>query len=144
MNKREFLSRGGAGVLASSSAFALAGVAPSPAHARHDPAAGPTRGHTFESWRDRTGETFEAHTALGRSVTLTLTRVSQSDRKPGASPSSPGLSQFDLVFTGARHLPLQEGLQTLQSASHGPVALHLLPHRQGGGMRYVAHFSLLA
>ncbi|MBH1987334.1 MAG: hypothetical protein I8H76_08445 [Burkholderiales bacterium] len=144
MNKREFLSRGGVGVLASSSAFTLAGMAQSQAHTPHQDATNATRNSAFDSWRERTGETFETHTALGRSVTLTLASVSALSAKGGASQTSPGLSQFDLAFEGARHLPLQEGLHTLVSANHGPLALHLQPHRQGDGMRYIAHFSLLA
>ena len=113
------------------------------AHARPDKARDAAPGREVDAWRDRIGESFTARTAMGRSVTLTLARVSAWAARAHTLHNPSELRQFNLTFEGARHLPLHEGLHTLLSASHGPLALHLQPHRQGDGIQYTAHFSLL-
>lgn len=140
MKKREFLNQGGvlaSGVMAgpwlAGSARAQADVA---AKTPHDGTQAPGTG--LSAWQARLGEHFEARTPLGRSVTLHLAEV--------ASPpqAHPGVEQFCLSFEGPRHLPLGEGLHALQGATDSHIAVHLQPVRSAEGLRYLAHFSLLA
>lgn len=141
MNKREFLAQGGALASGALSAPWLTGSA----QAQPD-AATPTPEHTAElsagtelsTWRSRLGERFEVSSPLGRNVSLRLSEVAPLGRAHAE------VEQFRLSFEGPRHLPLGEGLHALRGADNALVHLHLQPVRAADGLRYQAHFSLIA
>ena len=139
MKKREFLSQGGAlasGVVAGPW---LAGSARA-----HLEAAGQVdadlrpAASELSTWRALQGERFDVSSPLGRTVSLRLVEV-DAPRQAHAD-----VEQFRLMFEGPRHLPLPEGLHELEGGNHRRVVLHLQPVRNADGMRYHAHFSLLA
>lgn len=123
MNKRDFIVR---------SSALLAGAAVRPTGAQ---AASETR-DTLAHWKALEGECFEAHTATGRLVTLTLTEVR-------AKGSTQALDQFTVRLQGPRALPLHAGLHELAHPLAGELALYLEPVAHGPQITYDAHFSLL-
>lgn len=136
MKKREFLTRGGAAASAVMSSPWL-GSAAQAAHAANTAKALP---HTqsLDAWQTRLGTCFEAQTPLGRVVSLRLAEVTDQGADQGK------VEQFSLSFEGPRHLPLSEGTHTLHSQHGETFSLHLQPLRAETGLRYQAHFSLLA
>ena len=139
MKKREFLARGGVGLLGTAPLLAQA-RAGSGRDAHSGEAPGPS--DALRQWQSRCGQPFEAHTALGRKTQLVVVSV-QAARTGLAQPTS-DTRQFRVEFAGPRHLPLAEGLHVLRHAREGDVALHLQPVRTADGLRYLAHFNLLA
>lgn len=149
MKKREFLARSGVGLLGAAPLLAQARTQPAEAASSRAGTNGSAHGggalgpsDALRQWQSRCGQSFEAHTALGRKTQLVVVSV-QATRTGLAQPPS-GTSQFRVEFAGPRHLPLAEGLHVLRHASEGDVALHLQPVRTADGLRYLAHFNLLA
>ena len=142
MKKRQFLAQGGAlasGVVAgpwlaaSAQAQADRAAAPMPTSTHLDDSA-------LRAWQARLDERFAVVSLLGREVVLRLAEVDALTQ----AGDEIGVEQFRLSFEGPRHLPLAEGLHTLQAANGAQAHLHLQPVRSAAGLRYLAHFSLLA
>ncbi|TAK95931.1 MAG: hypothetical protein EPO09_07160 [Aquabacterium sp.] len=141
MNKRDFIVQGGSALLGSStlgSAWA-AGATTVAASSTTSESLTPAATTAQASWDALLGQAFTGQTTLGRSVALTLHKVSGK-----ATGTSASMEQFTVSFQGPRALPLKTGSHQLTHPQTGTVRLYLEAVHQGEHMLYDAHFSLLA
>ena len=133
MKRREFL-------ISCAASCAAAGIVPITAHATApDKCFSGAPRLTKDRFLHLVNSHFRVYKKDWKSVAMKLTAVQEG-------PTTAGLDQFSLVFTGSRDAHLQAGSYLVNHRKDGDFLLYLEPSgiRDGNSNTFVAMFSLLS